>query len=148
MLIKNCQIKNSQKTTFICSTRLKTEKHLATAKQLIRKNSICCWKNQATFFIEQIHLGAASPSIICCRCSVVHQCLSFATKLMSKYDVIHFRVKKSFEFLIVPSFKKFVKLQQLYHSACRCLQLCYSKQEHFLLHKFQRKTSPMSLTFI
>ena len=28
------------------------KENLATAKQLIRKNSICCLKNQAIFFIE------------------------------------------------------------------------------------------------
>ena len=39
-----------KKNTFICWTRLKTAKLLATAKQLIRKNSVCCLKNQATLF--------------------------------------------------------------------------------------------------
>ena len=33
---------------------------------------------------------------------------SIAAKLVSVYDVIHFHEKKGFEFLIVPSFNKFV----------------------------------------
>ena len=44
-------IKKPPKTTFLCWTRLKTEKPLATAKnQLIKNNSVCCLKNQAIFF--------------------------------------------------------------------------------------------------
>ena len=39
----------NKKNTFIWWTKLKTEKLLATAKQLIRKNSICCFKYQAIF---------------------------------------------------------------------------------------------------
>ena len=43
--------KKSPKTTFLCWTRLKTKKPLATAKsQFIRKKSVCCLKNQAIFF--------------------------------------------------------------------------------------------------
>ena len=34
---------------FICWTKLKTAKLLPTAKQLIRKNSVCCLKNMANF---------------------------------------------------------------------------------------------------
>ena len=37
------------KSTFICWTRLKTKKHLATGKQLIRKNSACCLKIRLFF---------------------------------------------------------------------------------------------------
>ena len=36
----------------ICWTRLQTAKILASAKQLIRNNSICCLKNQAFFFSQ------------------------------------------------------------------------------------------------
>ena len=35
----------NEKNTFICWTGLKTEKLLATAKQLIKKNSVYCLKN-------------------------------------------------------------------------------------------------------
>ena len=53
MFIKNIKQKNKQKAirlfneknTFICWTGLKTEKLLATAKQLIKKNSVYCLKN-------------------------------------------------------------------------------------------------------
>ena len=37
------------KNTFKCWTKLKTEKHIRTAEQLIRRNSIFCLKNQAFF---------------------------------------------------------------------------------------------------
>ena len=40
--------------TFLCWTRLKTEKLLATAKQLIRNNFFCCLKNQ-DFFLQSKH---------------------------------------------------------------------------------------------
>ena len=50
---KKClRLFNEKKNTFTCWTRLKTVKLLATAKQLIRKNSICCLKNQAIFFSQ------------------------------------------------------------------------------------------------
>ena len=35
-----------------------------------------------------------------------NQCLLFATKLVSVYDVIDFCEKNGFEFLVVPSFNK------------------------------------------
>ena len=41
-----------KKPTFICWTRIETEKPLEIAKQLIKKNSICCLKNQAINFTE------------------------------------------------------------------------------------------------
>ena len=47
---KKCLLVFDKKTTFICWTRLKTAKLLATIKQLIRKDSVCCLKNQAIFF--------------------------------------------------------------------------------------------------
>ena len=34
---------------------------------------------------------------------LIHQCLLYAAKLASVYDVIHFREKKGLEFLIFPS---------------------------------------------
>ena len=40
------------KDTFICWTKLKTETILVTAKQHIRKNSICCLKSDS--FIKKI----------------------------------------------------------------------------------------------
>ena len=52
---------------------------------------------------EQHHYLA----IICCHCLVNSLVfISFAAKLVSLYDVIHFREKKGFEFLTVPSFNK------------------------------------------
>ena len=38
------------KNTFLCWTRFTTPNLLATAKQLIRKNSVCCLKNEVIFF--------------------------------------------------------------------------------------------------
>ena len=43
------------KNTVICWTKLKTEKRLATAEQLIRKNSVCCLENQAIIFTERLY---------------------------------------------------------------------------------------------
>ena len=43
------------KNNFVCWTRLKTEKLLATAKQLIKQNPVCCLKNQSFFFTERVH---------------------------------------------------------------------------------------------
>ena len=40
--------------TFICWTRLKTEKLLATAEQLIRKNSACCLQKRTNFFTDRL----------------------------------------------------------------------------------------------
>ena len=42
------------KNTVICWSSLKTVTLLATAKQLIKKKSICCLKNQAIFFTERL----------------------------------------------------------------------------------------------
>ena len=41
-----------KKNTFTCWTKVKTKTLLVTAKQLIRKNSICCLKNQTIFFTQ------------------------------------------------------------------------------------------------
>ena len=40
---------------------------------------------------------------------LIHQYLLFAAKLVSVYVVIHLREKKSFEFSIVPSYKKLLR---------------------------------------
>ena len=47
--IKKC-LRLFNKNTFLCWTRFTTPNLLATAKQLIRKNSVCCLKNQVIFF--------------------------------------------------------------------------------------------------
>ena len=46
--------------TFLCWTRLKREKLLATAKQLIRNNFFCCLKNQDFFYRANIKIGLNS----------------------------------------------------------------------------------------
>ena len=43
------------KSTFTCWARLRTAELLATAKQLIRKTSVCYLKNQSIFFTEQTY---------------------------------------------------------------------------------------------
>ena len=45
----------SKENTFICWARVKTEDLLATKKQPIWKNSVCCFKNQAIFFSHSEH---------------------------------------------------------------------------------------------
>ena len=48
---------------------LKTEKLLATVVQLIRKNSVCCLKSQATFFHRvNVETGLTPPPV--CFCSL------------------------------------------------------------------------------
>ena len=52
----------NKKNAFICWTRLKTAKLLATAKQLMRKNSICCLNNQVIFFHKaNVQISLATP---------------------------------------------------------------------------------------
>ena len=43
------------KNTLKCWATPKTAKVLVTAKQLIRKNSVCYFKNHASFFTEQTY---------------------------------------------------------------------------------------------
>ena len=57
-----------KKTTFTCWTRLKTKKLLATAKQLIRKTSVYCLKNQEILFAEWIYRYAWLPPLPVCFC--------------------------------------------------------------------------------
>ena len=52
------------KHTFICWTRLKTEKLLATALQLIRKNYVSCLKNQ-TCFVHSLNVQISSTPSPC-----------------------------------------------------------------------------------
>ena len=53
----------SLKIIFTCWIRLKTAKLLATVKQLIRNNSVCCLKNQVIFFHRvHIQIGWTTPS--------------------------------------------------------------------------------------
>ena len=52
------------KHTFTCWTRLKTEKILATAMQLIRKNYVSCLKNQ-TCFVHSLNVQISSTSSPC-----------------------------------------------------------------------------------
>ena len=63
---KKCLRLFNKNNTFLCWTKLKAEKLLATAKQLIRKNSICCLKNQANFFHRvNVQIGLApSPLFV------------------------------------------------------------------------------------
>ena len=52
------------KHTFTCWTRLKTEKILATAMQLIRKNYVSCLKNQ-TCFVHSLNVQISSTPSPC-----------------------------------------------------------------------------------
>ena len=52
---KKCLRLFNKKNTFICWNRLETEHLLATAKQLIRKNSVSCMKNQVIFFTDRTY---------------------------------------------------------------------------------------------
>ena len=63
--IKNVEWKKMSKP-FICCSRLKTAKLLATAKQLTRKNSVWRLKNYAFFFHRaNIQKGLNPPHLIC-----------------------------------------------------------------------------------
>ena len=53
---KKCPRVFNKKSTFICWNSLKTEKLLATGKELVRKNSVCCLKNQEIFFTERMNV--------------------------------------------------------------------------------------------
>ena len=59
------------KKNIMCWARLKLTKLLATAKQLIRKNSVCCLKNQknqAFFFLKvNVQIILTSPLPVCFR---------------------------------------------------------------------------------
>ena len=57
-------IKKLPKTTFLCWTKLKTEKPLATAKnQLIRKNSVFFFEKSGNFFHRvNVQIGLNPPS--------------------------------------------------------------------------------------
>ena len=58
-LYKNFKRKKNVYTILIrkhlCWTRLKRTASLATAKQLIRKNFVCCLKHQTIFFTERAY---------------------------------------------------------------------------------------------
>ena len=52
---KKCVRHFDKKNHLYCWSRFKTAKLLATAKQLIRKNSVCFFKNQVTFYTERTY---------------------------------------------------------------------------------------------
>ena len=61
------------------------------------KTGICPFIN----FIWEQHHHVAFVAIIW----LIHYCFLFEAKLVSMYDVIHFREKKGSEFIIVPNYK-------------------------------------------
>ena len=68
---------NKKISLYICWTRLKTTKLFATAKQLIRKNSVCCLKNQVIFFSQSAQTDWLDhPLPLFCFCSLFKDPLS------------------------------------------------------------------------
>ena len=110
-----------------CWTRLKTAKVLATAKQLIRKNSICYLKNQAFLFHKanvQIGLTTTTPAVITTHsyrgiygliklCTVI--CQKYMGDLISYFILVFFIRNQYCTFflfvLLPPTIKKQKKLQ-------------------------------------
>ena len=59
------------KNTFIYLSRLKTEKFSGTPNQLVRKNSICCLKNDRFFFHRaNVQTGLTPSSLLAFVCSL------------------------------------------------------------------------------